>query len=71
VALTTESAVAALGASAGITFRPVPGVDPLDFSVAHRAGDDRQTVLDFVRAALDMDVSLPWAPPAANGAGGG
>ena len=44
-------AVDALGPAAGVVFRPVPGLEPVDFSVAHRKGDERPEVQAFVDAA--------------------
>lgn len=52
VAFTVEMAVEALGSSAGVVFRPVAGIDPLDFWVACRAGDDRPQVAAFMDAAV-------------------
>jgi DNA-binding transcriptional LysR family regulator len=49
---TVQLAVDALGMSAGVVFRPVAGLEPLDVFVAHRAGDDRQQVLDFIETAV-------------------
>jgi len=57
------AAVEAMGATAGVVFRPVIGLEPLDFWVARRAGDERRPVLDFVAATVDAEVfddnSLP------------
>jgi DNA-binding transcriptional LysR family regulator len=52
VAITVAPAVEALGPSAGVVFRPVPGLTPLEFSAARREGDDRPQVLGFVAAAV-------------------
>jgi len=53
VAATVAAVVDAMGAGAGVVFRPVVGLEPLDFWVARRSGDDRQPVLDFMDAAVD------------------
>lgn len=52
VATTVAPAVEALGPSAGVVFRPVPGLAPLEFWVGHRADDDRPQVLAFADAAV-------------------
>jgi DNA-binding transcriptional LysR family regulator len=49
---TVQLAVDALGSSAGVVFRPVVGLEPLDFYVAHRTGDGRAQVMDFVATAV-------------------
>jgi len=54
VATTIATVVDAMGATAGVVFRPVGGLEPLDFWVARRADDERQQVLDFVAAAVDV-----------------
>lgn len=41
VALTVAPVVDGLGAPAGVVFRPVEGVAPLDVWIAHRHGDER------------------------------
>jgi DNA-binding transcriptional LysR family regulator len=51
VASTVALAVDALGPVAGVVFRPVHGLEPLDFWVARRTDDDRPQVLDFVETA--------------------
>ena len=53
VAATVPAVVEALGACAGVVFRPVIDLEPLDFWVARRVGDDRQPVLEFMDAAVD------------------
>lgn len=53
VATTVAAVVDALGSGAGVVFRPVADLEPLDFWVARRAGDDRAPVLDFMDAAVD------------------
>jgi DNA-binding transcriptional LysR family regulator len=53
VATTVAAVVDAMGTAAGVVFRPVTGLEPLDFWVARRADDDRQQVLDFMEAAVD------------------
>lgn len=50
VAVTLAPAVEALGSGA-VVFRPVDGLEPLDFWVACREHDDRPAVRDFVQAA--------------------
>ena len=52
VALSVEPAVEALGGPAGVVFRPVPGLAPLDVWVAHRRGDERPEVVAFRDAAV-------------------
>lgn len=52
VATTIAPSVTAMGSSAGVLFRPVPGLEPLDFSVARRMGDGRAQVSDFIDAAM-------------------
>ena len=47
VALTVAPAIDALGAAAGVVFRPVPGLAPLDVWVARRDDDERADVLAF------------------------
>lgn len=51
VATTMAPAIDMLGSSAGVVFRPVAGLTPLDFWVARREGDDRPPVLAFCEAA--------------------
>jgi len=53
VATTVPFVVDAMGTSAGVVFRPVIDLEPLDFSVGRRAGDERRPVLDFVDAAVE------------------
>lgn len=53
VATTIATAVEAMGAAAGVVFRPVRGLEPLDFWVARRAEDDRRQVVAFMEAAVD------------------
>jgi DNA-binding transcriptional LysR family regulator len=53
VAGTVAPAVDALGARDDVVFRPVPGLDPLDFFAARRTGDDRGQVTDFIKASVD------------------
>jgi DNA-binding transcriptional LysR family regulator len=60
---TIQLAVDALGSTAGVVFRPIAGLEPLDFYVAHREGDHRQQVLDFVAAAIAAQAAT--APGAA------
>jgi hypothetical protein len=50
MATTVAPAIEALGSGAGVVFRPVPGLAPLDFWVARREDDDRDEVLAFVTA---------------------
>ena len=52
VVITIEAVVAAPGAASGIVFRPVAGLDPVEFCVAWRSGDERAEVADFVTAAV-------------------
>jgi DNA-binding transcriptional LysR family regulator len=54
VATTVESVVRDLP---GIVFRPIAGVEPVEFSIGRRAGDARPEVTDFVDAALAAYVS--------------
>jgi DNA-binding transcriptional LysR family regulator len=61
---TVQLAVDGLGAAVGVTFRPVEGLGPLDFFVGHRAGDEREPVLEFVETALDTRYVPPSAAPA-------
>jgi hypothetical protein len=39
-----------LGSTAGVVFRPVPALSPLDFWVARREKDDRPQVIGFLEA---------------------
>jgi len=64
VATAVAAAVDAMGAPAGVVFRPVIDLEPVEFWVARRAGDERQPVRDFVDAALAADLDrAPAAPP--------
>jgi hypothetical protein len=40
-----------LGTAAGVVFRPIPSLSPLDFWVARREQDDRPQVVGFIEAA--------------------
>jgi DNA-binding transcriptional LysR family regulator len=51
VATGIESVIASLGADSGLVFRPVEGLDPLEFRVGRRTGDDRPEVVGFIDAA--------------------
>ena len=51
VATTVAPAIDVLGTAAGVVFRPVPDLSPLDFWVARREQDDRAPVLGFLEAA--------------------
>jgi DNA-binding transcriptional LysR family regulator len=51
VAATPASLVEELGSAAGVVFRAVPGLEPLDFWIARRSGDDRPQVLEFLATA--------------------
>jgi DNA-binding transcriptional LysR family regulator len=51
VATTVAPAVEALGSAAGVVFRPVDGLEPLEFWVACRQHDERPAVRDFIQAA--------------------
>lgn len=55
VATTVATAVDAMGAAAGVVFRPVEGLEPLEFWAARRADDERPPVLDFIDAAAESD----------------
>lgn len=52
VASTVAPAVQSLGSAAGVVFRPVDGLEPLEFWAAHRQDDDRRVVRDFVQTAV-------------------
>jgi DNA-binding transcriptional LysR family regulator len=52
VAATVAPVVEALGASASVVFRPVIGLEPLEFWVACRERDERAEVREFVRSAV-------------------
>ena len=51
VATTVASAINMLGTAAGVVFRPVSELSPLDFWVARREQDNRAEVLGFLEAA--------------------
>lgn len=51
VAATAALAVEELGSAAGVVFRPVPGLEPIDVWIARRTVDDRPQVLEFLAAA--------------------
>ena len=53
VALTVAPVVDALGSAAGMVFRPVPGLAPLDLWVARRERDERPEVMAFQRGAVE------------------
>jgi DNA-binding transcriptional LysR family regulator len=62
---TVQLAVDAHGPGVGgVTFRLVEGLEPLDFFVGHRAGDEREQVREFVETALDTRYVPPSATPA-------
>jgi DNA-binding transcriptional LysR family regulator len=50
VALTIEAVVDALGPSSAIAFRPIAGLEPVEFRVCWHSDDDRAEVSDFVEA---------------------
>jgi DNA-binding transcriptional LysR family regulator len=52
VATTVAPAIELLGASAGVVYRPLPELSPLDFWVARRERDERAHVLGFLDAAV-------------------
>jgi len=52
VALTVAPVIDMLGAAAGVTFRPVAELAPLNVWVAHRQGDARPEVAAFRDAAI-------------------
>jgi DNA-binding transcriptional LysR family regulator len=54
VAITVAPAVEMLGAAAGVVFRTVPDLSPLQFWVARRAEDERPDVTAFVEAATAL-----------------
>jgi DNA-binding transcriptional LysR family regulator len=64
IAATVATAVDALGSTAGVVFRPVNGLKPLEFFVARRVGDDRKQVTDFIEAALDAPGPAAVVPAA-------
>ena len=51
VATTVAPAIDMLGSAAGVVFRPLSDLSPLDFWVARRKQDDRPHVLGFLEAA--------------------
>jgi DNA-binding transcriptional LysR family regulator len=51
VATTAAPAIDMLGRTAGVVFRPVPELSPLDFWVARREQDERPQVIGFLEAA--------------------
>lgn len=58
VAITVQIAVEALGSAAGVVFRPIPEIQPLEVWVARREYDERGDVLAFLdtaTAALRVD----------------
>jgi len=66
VASTVATAIDATGAAAaGVVFRPVTGLEPLDFWVARRAEDERRAVLDFVETTVDADAEVAAGSSAA------
>lgn len=60
VASTVAPVVQALGEAAGVVFRPVRGLEPLQFWVARRANDARAQVAGFMESAV---AALALAPP--------
>jgi DNA-binding transcriptional LysR family regulator len=52
VALTIEPVVRALGPQSAIAFRPVTGLEPVEFFICWHSGDERAELNDFVEAAL-------------------
>ncbi len=52
VATTVAPAIDMLGVAAGVVYRPVPGLSPLQFWVGRRADDTREQVTGFVDAAV-------------------
>jgi DNA-binding transcriptional LysR family regulator len=52
VTLTVESVVRALGPQSAIAFRPISGLEPVDFCLCWHSGDDRAEVKDFIQATL-------------------
>lgn len=63
VATTVAAAVDAMGAPAGVVFRPVPDLEPLDFWVAGRAGNELHSASDFMDAAVDANYDRTPAAP--------
>lgn len=64
VATVVPALVEAMGGSAGVVYRPVADLEPVEFWVARRTEDDRRPVLDFIDAAVEAgrDRALPGAP---------
>jgi DNA-binding transcriptional LysR family regulator len=58
---TVAFAVDALGSAAGVVFRPVAGLEPLDFYAARRTGDEREPVLAFMDTAANAQTEA--TPP--------
>jgi hypothetical protein len=52
VVISVAPAVEALGGPAGVVFRPVPELSPLQFWVARADGDEREHVRHFVDEAV-------------------
>ena len=52
IASSVAPVIEALGPAAGVVFRPVPGLSPLQFWVARREADYREHVLNFVDQAV-------------------
>lgn len=59
VATTVAPAIDMLGAAAGVVFRPIPELSPLDFWAARREQDDRPQVVGFLEAATATLRSRP------------
>jgi DNA-binding transcriptional LysR family regulator len=53
VEFTLEAVVRELGAASGLVYRPVPELEPAEFRVGRRIGDERPQVLAFIEAAVD------------------
>lgn len=62
VATGIESVVIALGADSGLVFRPVEGLEPLEFRVGRRIGDDRPEVIGFIATAREAFAEAPVEP---------
>lgn len=52
VATAVPTLVEAMGGPAGVVYRPVVDLEPVEFWAARRADDDRRPVLDFIEAAV-------------------
>lgn len=52
VATAVPTVVAAMGDPAGVVYRPVIDLEPVEFWAARRADDDRRPVIDFIDAAV-------------------